>query len=159
MEVKRLRVMPQLFRAPSSCWHGAALGAATLIGTAMEKHKNIRTRPAKTEHVLNDARAWHDVTWMMQERDSQVQGGFVLGRYQEHRETLGDIWDHACMHFESIQQNVQAIQHVGFRGLLAQNTGFACVPNLRQAMLYEFANLLHELQAPSWLNSTLSPYT
>lgn len=53
------------------------------------------------------------------------------------------------MHFENIQENVKAIQHVGFRGPLAQNPEFAYDPNLMHAMLYEFANLFHELQAPS----------
>lgn len=48
----------------------------------------------------------------------------------------------------NIYENAKAIQQVGFHGLLAQNPEFAYVPNPNYAMLQEFANLFHELQAP-----------
>ena len=52
------------------------------------------------------------------------------------------------MHFETIQENVKAIQHIRFHGISAQNPEFAYVSNLTHVILCEFANLFHELQAP-----------
>jgi len=62
-----------------------------------------------------------------QELEGEVTKWVCSGwiNFQEHRNTLSDVWDHVCMHFEKIQENVKAIQHEGIHGLLTQDPEFA----------------------------------